>query len=207
MLLFGRRRSLNPARSRAAVAFAVEVASRAREVTGHDVFAWSTFASPEAGSILWSARLEALSELEAAQDKMAVDSGYMDFVESGADLFTGPTVDTLTQIVGGTPDGSPMAYVQIVQATCAPGKLSGGMAFGVELAEAVARVTGRSCLLGASMTGAYGGVGWIVGAPDADALVAANDAWGADAGAIAMTDRAGEFYESGASVSILRRLN
>src|SRR5690349_3947086 len=42
MLLFGRSRTLNPARSREAIASAVEVANRAREVIGQDVFAWST---------------------------------------------------------------------------------------------------------------------------------------------------------------------
>jgi hypothetical protein len=206
MLIFGRRRSVNPARSRAAIAYASEVAGRVREVTGHEIFAWTTVFSPAVGTVMWSARVEHLSELEIANDKMATDTGLMDFVEQADDLFVGPLTDSLVQVLHGTPDSSPMSYIQVVQAVCAPGKLSGAMAFGSEVADAVTRVTGRSCLFCASLTGEWGGVGYIMGAPDADAMQQATDAWYSDADAIAMLDRAGEFFLPGAVTTYMRRL-
>jgi hypothetical protein len=206
MLLFGRRRTMNPARSRAAVAYAGEVAGRVREVTGHEIFAWTTVFSPDAGTVLWSVRVEHLSELEMANDKMATDTGLMDFIEQADDLFVGPLADSLVQVVHGTPDPSPMSYVGVVQATCLPGKLSGAMAFGAEVADAVTRVTGRSCLFCASLSGDWGGVSWVTGSPDADSLQNDNDTWSGDAGAIAMMDKAAEFFQPAASTTYLRRL-
>jgi hypothetical protein len=206
MILFGRNRTLNPARSREAIAFAVEVAGRAREVIGQEVFAWSSFASPESGMVLWSARFESMSSLEVAADKLSVANEYMDFVEQNDGLFVGPTLDTLTQVVAGTPDPSPMSYLSIVRATCRLGKLSDTMAAGAEIAEAVTRITGRSCLFGASLTGAYGGMGWITGAPDADALSQAWATWAADADATAMVERIGELLEPGTNITYVRRL-
>jgi hypothetical protein len=206
MLLFGRRRTMNPDRSRAAVGFAMEVAGRVREVSGQDVFAWTTVWSPPAGTILWSARVEHLSQLETVNEKMAADTGLMDFIEEAGDLFVGPVSDSLIQVVHGTPDAAPMSYVGVVQATCLPGKLSGAMAFGAEVADAVTRVTGRSCLFCASLSGDWGGVSWITGSPDADSLQEDNDTWSGDAGAVAMMDKAGEFFQPAASTTFLRRL-
>jgi hypothetical protein len=206
MLLFGRSRILNPARSREAIAFAVEVANRAREVIGQDVFAWTTFASPETGMILWSARFDSLNDVEVAADKLSVANEYMDYVEQHDGLFIGPTVDALTQVVAGTPDSSPMSYISIVRATCQLGKLSDAMAAGAGIAEAVTRITGRSCLFGASLTGSYGGLGWITGAPDAGALSEAWATWAADADATAMVERIGELLEPGTDIAYLRRL-
>ena len=206
MLLFSRRRSINPARSRAAIAYAAEVAGRVRDVTGHDIFAWTTVFSPAAGTVMWSARVEHLSEIEMANDKMATDTGLMDFIEQADDLFVGPLTDSLVQVVHGTPDPSPMSYLQVVQGVCAPGKLSGAMAFGSEVADAVTRVTGRSCLFCASLSGDWGGAGFVTGTPDADTMQQANDAWYSDAGAMAMMDRAGEFFQPGATTTFLRRL-
>ena len=90
MLLFGRSRMLDSARSREAIAFTVEVASRAREVIGQDVYAWSSFASPETGMMLWSARFDSLNDLEVAADKLSVANEYMDYVEEHDGLFVGP---------------------------------------------------------------------------------------------------------------------
>ena len=128
---------------------------------------------------------------------MAADAGLMDFIEDAGDLFIGPSSDSLIQLVHGTPDAAPMSYIGVVQATCLPGKLSSAMAFGAEVADSVTRVTGRSCLFCASLSGEWGGVSWITGSPDADSLQADNDTWSSDAGAIAMMDKAGDFFQPG----------
>ena len=51
-----------------------------------------------------------------------------------------------------------------------------------------------------------GGVGWITGAPDAEALSQAWATWAADADATAMVERIGELVEPGTNTTYLRRL-
>jgi hypothetical protein len=206
MLLFGRFRTINTARARAALAFSTEVAGRVREVIGHDVYTWTTIFSPNAGTVLWSARFENLADLETASDKLAVADDYLDSVEQADSLFVGPMTDVLSEVVHGTPDPSPASYLQVVQAVCRTDKLAEGMAFGAEIADAAMRATGRSCLFTSSMTGAFGGVSWLLGAPDAAAIQKANADWAGDTGAQELMAKVGDHYQPGGTITLLRRL-
>jgi hypothetical protein len=78
MYLFGRSRSIAPGHAREAMASAVEAGSRAAQVIGLPVYTWTTMFSPGVGTVLWSARVSSLAELETAADKYGADEATME---------------------------------------------------------------------------------------------------------------------------------
>jgi hypothetical protein len=97
--------------------------------------------------------------------------------------------------------------VQVARAICANGAMSEAMGFGVEIADVASRITGLQTIFGATITGAYGGVAWLTGAPDLAAVETANAALAADDEWRKVVDRAGHAFLPGVTTSLLRRLN
>ena len=206
MYLFGRSRSIAPGHAREAMGSAVEAGARASQATGLSVYTWTTMFSAGVGTVLWSARVSSLAELEAAADKYAADDANAAWVEANNHLYEGPTNDTLTEIVHGVPTGEPGPWVSIVQAQWGPGKAADGMALGVEVSDTFARLTGHTPIFGRSVTGVFTGVGWITSFPDMAGLDAAFAASNADAGWQDLMGRASTCYLPGATTMLLRRL-
>jgi hypothetical protein len=206
MYLFGRSRRVNPAHTRAAMAVAVEAGSRASGIIGRPVFTWASVLSAELGTVLWTARFDHLDELTAADDAVMADSEFGDWVEQNDSLFSGHTEDVVSQVIHNPPTGEPGPYLTLVRAVAANGSLGEAMGLGVEIADAASRITGRQTMFVATVTGPYGGVGWITSVPDLAATEAANDALSSNEEWLKLVDRAGHAYAPGASTSILRRL-
>ena len=206
MYLFGRSRSIAPGHAREAMASAVEAGSRAAQLIGLPVYTWTTLFSPGVGTVLWSARVSSLAELETAADKYGADEATMEWTEQNNHLYEGPTNDTLTEVLHGAPSGEPGPWVSIVQAQWAPGKAGEAMAVGVEIVDTFTSLTGRSPLFGRSLTGPFAGVGWITSFPDLGALEADNGAMAGDADWQDLMNRASTCYQPGAATMLLRRL-
>jgi hypothetical protein len=208
MYLYSRRRQLNPAQARKAVAFAVETGKRASTICGMEISVWTTVMSADAGVISWATMVERLTDLEVAMDKLAADGSFNDFIEQNDGLFVGSLADTLAQVVSGAPDpaAAPPTYATIVQATCANGHLAAGMAGGVEIAETATRIGGMPTMFLAAATGEYGGVAWLTGAPDLASLEAAEAKVNNDASFIGLADRVSPAYLPHASNTIYRRI-
>jgi hypothetical protein len=205
MFVFARSRRANPARHRAALAFAVEAAQRATSITGQDVVPWTTFASPEAGRITWAVFVEHLAELGTSAEKLAADSSYAELVEQADPMFLGPPDDSLVQLLYGAPAGR-SAYAGVVTAQLANGHLASGVAKGIEIAETASRVTGLASMFGVGLSGAYAGVAWFTPASDLDQVEAAQAALGADPEWLSLLDGSGDHYNAGAQQTIYRRL-
>jgi hypothetical protein len=206
MYLVGRNRAVNPANPRAAVAAAIEVGQRAGQVIDRPVYTWSTIFGPEPLTVMWTARVEHLAEIVAADDALAADDAFNELAEQHNDLFASPLVGVVSQVVHGAPTGGPKAYISVTRAVAANGTFGEAMATGVELADTLTRLTGHETMFITAVTGEYGGVAWIVGSDDlgeveaANATLAASDEW------LKLVDRAGHCYAPGASTTMMRRL-
>jgi hypothetical protein len=205
MYLFARSRAVNPARGRQAVAVAIEAGSRGTEMLGFPVYVWTTVLS-QSLTVMWSARVEHLGELIAADDTLAASDEFMDWLDGNDGVFAGPFQTTVSNVVHGAPTGPPAAFIQVVQATCANGSVSEGMAMGVELAETAGRITGHTTMFLSLVAGQFGGVGWLTGYGDLAALEAANDKLMASNEWLKLVDRAGHMYQPGAETALLRRI-
>jgi hypothetical protein len=206
MYLFGRTRRVNPAHTRAAMAVAVEAGGRASEIIGRPVFTWANVLSANLGTVAWTARFDHLDEITAADDAIVGNAEFSDWVEQNDSLFSGHTEDLLNQVIHNAPTGEPGAYVSVAVAVAANGSFSEAMAMGVEIADTATRITGQQTMFVASVTGPYGGVGWLTSTPDLGAVEAANEALAGNEEWLKLIDRAGHAYQPGVTSSILRRL-
>ena len=198
MYLFSRRGRLDGGNTNDALAWATGITTKVNEITDLQVGLWMQTYSPGFGTLVWSTFLADLASLEAGGDKLASDPGYVAMADEGAKYISGGLDDGLVQILHGVPDPTrTIEYASGVQAVCASGNIANAMAVGVEIAQKAEAVTGLPTLFGASVTGPYGGVGWITGYENIGALEAAQAALGADPNWVAMIDKkaAGAYAE------------
>jgi hypothetical protein len=207
MYLFTRRRSIGPSNATEAVPWVIETAAKATQICGIPVSAWTSMWGEDAGTVVWSAFVDDLTGLEQAGDKLAVDSAFNERIREAEHLFNGPVVDTLAQIIHGTPPTEPNPYVSAVVAQLANGHIRDGVAGAIAIAEAAERVTGHPTSVSMSVTGAYGGIAWLSGYADLAALEAAEGAINADAEFVALIDRTSPCYQPAAQQAIYRRLS
>jgi hypothetical protein len=207
MYIFARRRRVNPAQGRAAVAMAAEAATRASEMTGLAISLWTPIFSADIGTMVWTTGAEHLADLEAADATLTASDEWSDWVEQNDSLFTGPLDDSVLQIVHGTRSDPPAAYVQVGQGVCANGAFSEAMAFGVEIADVASRLSGLPTMFGAGLTGPYGAVAWITEASDLAAVEAGNAALATQDEWSKLVDRAGHAFQPGVVATLYRRLN
>ena len=206
MYLVGRSRAVNPATPRAAVAAAIEAGQRASQIIERPVYTWSTIFGPEPLTVMWSARVEHLAEVVAADDALAADEAFNDWAEQHNDLFASPLVGVVSQVVHGAPKGEPKPHLALTRAVAANGALGEAMAVGVELAETLTRLTGHETMFITPVTGEYGGAGWIVGADNLDEVEAVNATLAGSDEWLKLVDRAGHCYAPGATTTMMRRL-
>jgi hypothetical protein len=206
MYIVSRRRGINPARGRAAVAAAIEAGSRASDKLGMPVFVWSSLFSSAGGEVSWSCRVDHLADAVAIDDTLFADDDFAQWAEDNDGLFVGPAADGIWQVLHAAPTGPPKQYLQATSAVCANGSMSEGMAVGVEVAEAVGSITGIPVMFLSSVTGVFGAVGWLSTVDDladaeaADAKLAADNDW------LKLLDRAGHVYAPGTASAMMRRI-
>jgi len=181
MYLFSRRVRIGGGQTRAAMEWALGQTEKVNRITGLQVSLYTQVYSPEVGSIGWSTFVPDLATLEAAGDKLNVDDDFVSATDKGAALTVGGAEDTLSQVLSGAPDQSrPIEYVTGVRTVCATGNLARGMELGVEIAQRAEKITGTPTLFLADVTGIYGGVGWVSGHENVQAMEATQQKLAAD---------------------------
>lgn len=207
MYLFTRRTRLSTADG---LAWAASICPKVAEVTGTEVQLWGSMFGPAYGTVSWTAWVPDLTTLEGIGDKLQADPGYNELVAQGAGHTDGSMDDALMQPLYGAPDPAvATTYVVGVQAVVAGGQSVRAMTAGVELAQAVESITGRSTIFARGITGPYGGVGWLTGFENAGQIDAFNEALAADPSWAAKVDSTDGAYVEDASITtslIWRRL-
>jgi len=208
MYLFTRSIRLAGGDPAGAMAWSVGVTEQVRSITGHEVDAWASVMSPDAGTVVWSIWVEHLSEIEQAGDKLATSSEYFETVKAGQAFIDGPIVDGLAALVHGAPDpaAGTAEYVTVATAVAAPGHLSDAITSGIQIADHATRVSGQSTMFVVNSTGAYGGCAWITGSPDIDTVETGEAALMADPEWLKLIDRVGTAYNDDAAQAIYRHI-
>lgn len=200
MYLFTRRVRVRTGGIGEAMAWATGIAEKAQQISGLEVSLYSSVFGPQVGTLAFTTVVPDLEALEAATDKLTVDTGYLDeaakgqkFAPDGADdrllQFVHPDHATIQSLIASGEEPPRNAYANVVTTVCAPGELAKGMALGVEIAQRVSAITGQQTSFLADVTGRYGGVNWITGHADAKAVDAAQAALQADADWIQFVDQ------------------
>ena len=165
------------------MALAMEAAQRASDITGLPIRLWTPVMSGQMNVMVWTGNAEHLVDFEVAGDKLGESNEFNDWVEQNDSLFVGPFEDAVLHVLHGAAAEEAPAYVLGTQAVPANGAYAEAFGIGVEIAQTAEQITGLPMLFGSWLTGTFGGVGWVAGAPDLDAVetanaaLAANDDW------------------------------
>ncbi len=187
---------------------AVGIAELVTRVTGHElnVFA-GRFGAPQ-GSVMWSARVESMTELQGITDKLMADSGYLEMVESMNGLFMAPAEDRLGRVLTGPIEGATSKYYGVTRAAMINGRQAEAVAFGVKTAEYIGKAVGTPSAFTKSVYGGFNDVTWIIGF-DSEADVDAFDDWQVtDSGYHEIMAEAGSlFVENSGHTSLIEKIN
>ena len=208
MYLFTRSARLGTGKTREGIAWALGMTEKVNQITELDVSLWIPVFSPGIGTLTWSAMVEDLAVLEAADAKLAVDDAFVAESDRGAAFGDGQGIeDTLAQLVYGSPDASRRpTYAAVVRSALTAGSFASGLEVGVEIAQRVEKLTGIPTMFLLSTTGAYGGVSWITGYESVQELEKAEAAVNGDADFVKLIDKkAATAFESSASTQTLHR--
>jgi hypothetical protein len=208
MYLFTRSRRMRAADPAGAMAWTIGITEQVRTITGHQVDAWASVLSPDAGLIVWSMWAEHLADVEQAGDKLAASPEFLESLKAGDSVAEGPVVDGLAVLVHGELDlaAGPPSYVAVANAVAAPGHLSDAITAGIEIADHATRVSGQSTVFVVNSTGPYGGCAWLTGCPDIETVEAGEGALMADPEWLKLIDRVGTSYNNDAAQAVYRRI-
>ena len=206
MFIFSRQRTIDPARAGEAMSGATAITGVVKEASGMDVTAWYSQFAPTGPGITWTARLEHLEDLDVAFTELMASSDYLDATAELDESFTGPVVDSMVQLIAGTPPKTATPMTSVVQATAMPGHLRAAMHWGADVAERVGRSLDTPMIFGRSLFGAYGSMIWGAYYEDANDLEGTQAKFGADEMLQAVVDEGGHNCQPGAFSVVMRQL-
>jgi hypothetical protein len=181
MYLFTRQIRFGPGSTRDQLEWALGQTEKVNQITGLGVNLFMQVYSPEVGRVGWSTFVPDLATLEAAGDKLQADDSFVAAVDKGSAMTVGGADDTLAQVIYGEPDPNrQIEYVTVVRAVCATGNVARGMEAGVELAQRAEKIMSTPALFLADVTGSYGGVAWVSGYENVQAMESAQLALAGD---------------------------
>ena len=160
------------------------------------------------GTVLWSTRSESQAEVADVSAKLAVDPSYMEYVLAHAHYFAPTTTDALANVVSSTLDPTPRSIYELTTATIANGKIAKAMEFGVRVQQFVATATGLPTAFSSSVYGAYGSVGWLIGASTMSDIDRVRQVEATNTEFHALIEEAGQlFIEGSGTSSLIEKIN
>lgn len=181
--------------------WATRMTERVNALMQVEVALWTSAFGNPLGTVAWSAQFESRAHLVEEMGKSAGDDGYAALADEGQEFISGGLTDTLRTMVHTTsaPTGPPPvgAWAEIITAVPAEGKIAASMAWGVEISDAYAAVTGTPVAFLADDYGPFGQLTWISVHEDAAAADAAGAATMADAGYLEKVDGGGGLFVPG----------
>jgi hypothetical protein len=208
MYIFSRSTIAALGRQFDAIPAAIGIAEIVTKVTGQElnVFA-GRFGAPQ-GSVMWSTRVDSMADLQGLTDKLMVDTGYLEMVESMNGLFMAPAEDRLGRVLTAPIEGAVSKYYGVTSAAMTNGKQAEALAFGVKTAEYIGKAVGTQTAFTKSSYGGFNDVTWIIGF-DTEADIDSFDDWQmTDSGYHDIMAEAGNlFVENSGHTSLIEKIN
>jgi hypothetical protein len=182
---------------------------KVNQISETKVSLWTTFMSPGLNTLFWTTFAEDLATLEATNDKLMTDSGYLMLLEQGARYVAAdPINDVLLQVVHADEIdvNKQPAYIVEVAATVTSGSAVRGVEVGVEIATTAKKLSGAPVSFSIAATGTYGAVAWHTAFDSITELQRGQQAL-MDPTFLALIDtKAKDVYQPTATQTIYRRL-
>lgn len=209
--LFHRTARLGTGSAHEEISWSLSMTEKVNQISSTPVTLWSTFMSPGVNTLTWTTIVENLSDLEATNDKLMTDNGYLMLLEQGARYASEDAInDGLMQILyadAAMDPAQPPAYVSAVDAVLAPGGYIHGIEVGIEIAQRAEAITGVPVSFCVSNTGVYGAVSWFASYNSIDHVQQANEKLNGDMTFAQFLDaETSKCYQPSATQQLYRRL-
>ena len=180
-------------------AWASDMRQYVSDKSDREIGLWSVMFGAPLGTMVYSARVEGLADLQSIGAALLGDPDYHAKLASGREFSGGPPVDQIsTPIYGELGDPPPVGSVAVVTtATIANGAYAEAIAWSVEIAQYVEGVTGFRSTFLVDDFGPFGQVRWIGVAPDAASADAAGQKLNADQGYLEKLTATGKLFAQG----------
>jgi len=194
------------------MAWAAEITGVVNAASDVDVTCWVALYGHPLGTVGWSARVENRAQIVAMGATLASDKSYTKLVNRAADWVRTPGRDVLRRPLNAAatpPSGLPPigAVAQVTTAVASAARIMDAMAWGLDVAEYTAGVSGSPVTFLADVYGQFGGVAWIGVQPDMAAADAADERLNGDAGYMERIGKLGDLFEPGSgNVSLMTRI-
>ncbi len=167
MLLFSRLITLTGS-PRKSMPWAVGITEYVNAHSSLSVTCWAGNFGYPIGTVAWSSMVESQAALAAGTAGLLADGGYLDMIESAADLVSSPGQDSLREVLYGTPGEPPAvgSIATITTATALVDRMADALGWAVEIAQYVEAVIGTPVAVLTDVFGTMGGVTWITSQPD-----------------------------------------
>lgn len=193
-----------------AMGWAVTITEKVNQISEVPITLWSPVLSTPLGLIAWTANIENVSEIEATDAKLNVDSSFLDLQASGAEyIVPGSAGDSLATVVFQTPGAASgnFHYASVTTAQVMPGQFRRGIEVGIEFAQKAHEICGLQTSFEMGVTGAMGTVTWAIVADGLEELQRGEETVNTDESFLAKIDtEASKLYQPTATVSYFRRL-
>jgi hypothetical protein len=148
------------------------------------VAAWNADFGQPIGTVVWNSLVESQTSLADGAIALAGQDGYLDLVETAADMVLAPAQDTLARLVHGEPSElpGPGAVAMVTEATAVVDRIADTLAWSVEIAQHVESVTGTPVSVWSNVYGQMGRLAFISVSPDTASFDAGDAAVSADTG-------------------------
>lgn len=179
--------------------FCTDMRAHVSDKIGIEVGLWSVAFGAPLGTVVYSARLDGLAQLEEITATLMADEQYHALLARGAALSAGDAEDTLAVPLNDV-DGELPPVGSVVTGTTAiiaGGKYAEAVTWGTDIAEYTANVSGYPVGFYMGAFGTFGNVAWLSGAPDAASAEAANDKVDADPGYLDRLGKVGDLFVEG----------
>ena len=163
MYLFARGARLGPGHAQEETSWAIAMTEKVNQISETKVSLWTTFMSPGLNTLFWTTFADDLATLEATNDKLMTDSGYLMLLEQGARyVASDPINDVLFQVVHADEIdvNKQPSYIAEVAATVTSGNGVRGIEIGIEIAQTAKKLSGAPTSFSVASTGTYGAVAW-----------------------------------------------
>jgi hypothetical protein len=197
MLLYSRTLALRGPQAET-MAWAAEVTAHVNSTTKLDVGCWMGLYGVPIGSLAWVAAVDGHAEIAEEGAKLAGDAAFASLVNRAAEWVVAPPQDSLRAVVsGGRGEGGPPAVGSVAAVTTANvalGKVAEAMAWSVEMADYVTRLTGNTVSLYRDLYGPFGSISWIGIASDMAAVDKETELISNDEGYLTRIAGAGDLF-------------
>lgn len=206
MLLFQRQMRLTGGAP--AVAWAAEVTAGVNKHAAAEVSLWMGVFGTPAGTVAWSAPIEALSQVDDLNAAMGADAELTALIAKGAGFVADVEADRLLAVVGGEiVDSAPVgSYVGAIRAMAAPGKWGAAGTWAAHIAGIYSEVTGLNVVITSTVAGPMGEISWLIRHENAASIEAAIGATMGSEKYLTEVEGGAEFFMPGATQLYAQRV-